>query len=232
VSYPYNIHGKDNDNDNNNNNNNESVANHPQTYTRPHLVWTLLVMALWWLVLSFQSFITNTHTSDFAIYIRAVAEGLATMLAWAAAWVAIELLLKQTPSWRLHALVGAGLLLANQLGTGLALSWLLYALNWVYISWWPTAIEAVLCTLATIATARFVLRTRGKRYQLVVAPLVVLCVMGLYSMADQFEVDLPPRVVSNVFPAGVWVVTEAAELLNVIDSLCSGTEKGLICTNR
>jgi hypothetical protein len=195
-------------------------------------MWALLVTALWWLVLSTESSLTHTHTSDFAIYIRSVAEGLATMLAWAAAWIAIELLLKQTPTWRLHALVGAGLLLANQLGTGLALSWLLYALNWVYISWWPTAIEAVLYSVATIATARLALRTRGKRYQLVAAPLVVLCVMGLYSMADQFEVDLPPRVVSNVFPAGVWAVTEAADLLDVIDSLCSGTEKGLSCTNR
>jgi hypothetical protein len=195
-------------------------------------MWALLVTALWWLVLSTESSLTHTHTSDLAIYMRAVAEGLATMLAWAAAWIAIELLLKQTPSWRLHALVGAGLLLTNQLGTGLALSWLLYALNWVYLSWWPTAIEAMLYTLATIATARFVLRTRGKRHQLVAAPLAVLCIMGLYSTADQFEVDLPPRVVSNVFPAGVWAVTEAADLLDVIDSLCSGTEKGLSCTNR
>ena len=222
MSYPYNIYG----------NNKESVANHPHAYKRPHLMWALLVTALWWLVLSTESSLTHTHTSDFAIYIRSVAEGLAIMLAWAAAWIAIELLLKQTPTWRLHALVGAGLLLANQLGTGLALSWLLYALNWVYISWWPTAIEAVLYSVATIATARLALRTRGKRYQLVAAPLVVLCVMGLYSMADQFEVDLPPRVVSNVFPAGVWAVTEAADLLDVIDSLCSGTEKGLSCTNR
>jgi hypothetical protein len=209
MNYSYNIYGDSN----------ASVPNNPHTSTRPHLMWTLLVLGLWWLVLSFQSLITNTHTSDLAIYMRAVAEGLATMLAWAAAWIAIELLLKQTPSWRLHALVGAGLLLTNQLGTGLALSWLLYALNWVYISWWPTAIEAVLYTLATIATARFVLRTRGQRYQLLAAPLVVLCVMGLYSMADQFEVDLPPRVVSNVFPAGVWVVTVAVDVQTAIDAL-------------
>jgi hypothetical protein len=113
--------------------------------------------------------------------------------------------------------VGAGLLLATQLGTGLALSWLLYAMNWIYISWWPTAIEAVLYTVATIATARFVLRTRGKRYQLLAAPLVVLCVMGLYSMADQFEVDLPPRVVSNVFPTGVWVMTETISIEEAIN---------------
>jgi hypothetical protein len=207
MNYPYNIYGDSN----------ASVPNNPHTSMRPHLMWTLLVLGLWWLVLSFQSLITNTHTSDLAIYMRAVAEGLATMLAWAAAWIAIELLLKQTPSWRLHALVGACLLLTNQLGTGLALSWLLYALNWVYLSWWPTAIEAMLYTLATIATARFVLRTRGKRHQLVAAPLAVFCIMGLYSTADQFEVDLPPRVVSNVFPTGVWVMTETISIEEAIN---------------
>lgn len=222
MSYPDKTYG----------NNNDSVASAPHTSTRPHLLWALLVMALWWLALSFQSFITNTHTSDVAIYIRAVAEGLVTMAAWASAWIVIELLLKQTPNWRLHALVGAGLLMTTQLGTGLALSWLLYALNCVYISWWPTAIEAVLYTVATVATARFVLRMRGRHYQLIVAPLIVLCVMGLYSMADQFEVDLPPRVVSNVFPAGVWVMVDATDLLDIIDSMCSNTEKGSSCAKR
>jgi len=210
MSYPYDIYGDKG----------ALAAATKDTNTRtPHLAWTFLVIAAWWLVLSFQSFITNTHTSDLAIYMRGVAEGIATMLAWAAAWIAIELLLKQTPSWRLHALVGAGLLLANQLGAGLALLWLFYALNWVYTSWWPTAIEAVLYTVATIATARFVLRTRGKRYLLLAAPLVVLCVMGLYSTADQFEVDLPPRVVSNVFPAGVWAVTGTVDVNAAIDLL-------------
>jgi hypothetical protein len=43
--------------------------------------------------------------------------------------------------------------------------------------------------------------------------------MGLYSTADQFEVDLPPRVVSNVFPSGVWVMTVAVDVQTAIDAL-------------
>jgi hypothetical protein len=69
MNYPYNIYGDSN----------ASVPNNPHTSMRPHLMWTLLVLGLWWLVLSFQSLITNTHTSDLAIYMRAVAEGLATI---------------------------------------------------------------------------------------------------------------------------------------------------------
>jgi hypothetical protein len=210
MSYHYNIYGDRGE---------LAAATNDANTRSPHLAWTFLVIAVWWLVLSFQSAITNTHASDLAIYIRAVAEGLATLLGWATAWTAVELIRKQTPSWRLHALVGAGLLLANQLGTGLALSWLLYAMNWMYTSWWPTAVEAVLYTVAALATARFVFRIRSKRYQLMVAPIAVLCVMGLYKAADLFEVDLPPRVVSNVFPAGVWEVTEAVNVNAAIDLL-------------
>ena len=209
MIYPYNIYSDSN----------VSIAGQSQTTTHPHLAWTLLALGLWWLVLSIESSLTHTHASDLATYIRAVADGFATMLAWATAWSVIELLLKQGPSWRLHTLVGASLLLANQLGTGLALAWLLYTLNWVYSGWWPTAVETVLYVVAIVATARFVLRASGKRYQLLAAPLAVLCLLGLHGTADLFDVDLTPRVVSNVFPAGVWVVSGTIDVQTAIDQM-------------
>jgi hypothetical protein len=208
MSYPYNIYA-----------NAAHEGNANSASCQPHLLWTLLAIALWLLAVSVQSILTHTHVSDLAAYIRTIAEGLATILAWTVVCSAAELQRKQPPSWRLHALVGAGLVLACQLATGLPLAWLLYALNWSYNSWWPTAIEIVLYTVAISATARFVWRVRGKRYQLVAAPATVLALAGLYGSADWFDQDLAPKVVSNVFPAYVWVVTGTVDVQEAINSL-------------
>jgi hypothetical protein len=208
MSYPYNIYA-----------NAAHEGNAHSASCQPHLLWTLLAIALWWLAVSVQSILTHTHASDLATYIRTIAEGLATILAWTVVWSAAELQRKQTPSWRLHALVGAELVLACQLATGLPLAWLLYAMDWNYNSWWPTAIEIVLYTIAIIATARFVWQVRGKRYQLVAAPAMVLALAGLYGAADWFDQDLPPKVVSNVLPANVWAVTGTVDVQEAIDLL-------------